>query len=134
MIIYKEHLMKNSYIIGFNTTTEGMDLTVEEGIMYMIDNDKQEHIYNFPTFTVTLESDEDFEVLYSIYLIKDPATIEESIHVERELIVPNGLLGSTSVPNSSLLTNLSAIKIPVGATSLDDIEITIVRFKMQGGN
>lgn len=123
MINYANIEMGNVFTEGFEASvSSGMTLTIGEGVFSKYDVEFPE-VRIFPGFEFDLEADDELDVIYDVYLLRDNNENGVAIHVDRtEIGFETMAIYQGTAP---LLHCLASIVVPPNTTSLQDVPITI---------
>jgi hypothetical protein len=125
VITVNRDVIDGAYTLGFDVSASGLTLEVSEGsITFTRPSPKLEVIatelerYSFPSFTFDVVPDDEFDVIYDVYLCSD-----NTVEVQRTELVGDTI--PYYIGEKELLHLLCTFVVPPNTTSLDSVNIKV---------
>lgn len=132
MINVNRDVIAGAYTLGFDVSASGLTLVFSEGsITFTKQVPDLETMatelerYSYPAFTFDVVPDDEFEVIYDVYLCGD-----NTVEVQR-----TELVGDTTpyyIGKKELIHLLCTFVVPPNATSLDSVNINVRLLDREG--
>jgi hypothetical protein len=125
MISYKEIETTGFEVVGFEVSTPTpFEVVVGDGQLNLLEKDGSKISHTFEAFAFDVEPDPDFPVVYDVHLVDG----EENIQVDRTVFTEGNVAFYEG--EEPLLHTLTSFIVPVGANSLEDVNIEVRRVKL----
>jgi hypothetical protein len=118
MIVERIRETDNFWTEGFDVTIPSpMEIEISKGSFLM--QNGEVYVYDYPSFSFDVESDDIFDVAYDVYLLEE----KNGIHIDRTEMGENNIPSYNGVP--TLRYTLMTFIVPPNTTTLENIQITI---------